>query len=214
MRSEPARISCGHLLTLRTHETFPTEHITVPNVTMEVLDGELAGRAFVTDANGRVTLPAVGDLGFRALFKKSGFENLHQTISIPPRESELGVALVPEPGSRIELSGVCSNIRFGRTERVDFAQVRNGLIRFSVRLLETPVPPSNANIVGSVSRVGLGAGFPPIVVGDFAGTRLAGQESFRPTGEARFTHGPHAFFYSVSDCGPGTRWSLTLEYAR
>lgn len=66
------------------------------DVHIEVIDGELAGQVFATDAKGRFTLPPVSSGGFALEFSKEGYNVTRWQVE-PVPASEVDVTLMPEP---------------------------------------------------------------------------------------------------------------------
>ncbi len=120
-------LSCGYVITATVHENAPTEGTRLQEVSVEADGGPFSGRTFTTDAQGRVSLPVVGQAGFALYFKKHGYDDLRMEIFELPRQLTLDVALMPVPDVRMEWGGACD----GKEVLELFKTRREGRIRIS-----------------------------------------------------------------------------------
>ncbi|MFN7917120.1 MAG: Ig-like domain-containing protein [Vicinamibacterales bacterium] len=87
-------VTCGYVIDVSVHESEPTAQVAVANARVEAVGGALDGQTFLTDAQGRATLPVVGSGGFALKFKKNGYDD-GQWVVVLPRDRSLSIALVP-----------------------------------------------------------------------------------------------------------------------
>jgi hypothetical protein len=212
LQSAVARIACGYVITVTTHESLPTEHVMVPGVTGEILEGPLAGYRFATDGKGQAMLPPVAAPGFRIQFKKHDFENEVVDVRQLPLQTSLDVALTPEPNALIERTGVCRDVIFGTTVRVPFIQGRAGKVRLSVRLLATPGAPWEPDVSATVYKDGDDTVI--LMVSDYIGPPSHTNPDWPTSAEGHTSAGAHALYYAANDCGPATEWRAVVEYVR
>lgn len=208
--SVPVPVACGIFLTVTTHENFPTEHVTVPAVQGEILDGLLAGHTFVTDANGRASLPPAGDSGFLIHVKKPGFENYAYRVRQPSRETNIRIPMTPEFTAQVAFQGQCSSASFQRLiENYPFTTGRMGKLRMRVDLQSDGLAPFAqlfGTIEGVVGRVSAHASVlekPP------------SWQPNQPIAEMRVDAGNYQMrLAALSGCSPTDFWRVTLEYSR
>jgi hypothetical protein len=131
-------LSCGYIITATVHENAPTAGTRLQEVSVQADGGPFSGRTFTTDAQGRVSLPVVGQPGFALYFKKHGYDDLRLEIFELPRQVTLDVALMPVPDVRAEWSGACDGNE--ATER--FTTRREGRIRISATAVRLQYPRS------------------------------------------------------------------------
>lgn len=208
--SAPVRVACGFVITVTVHETFPTEHIAVPGTRGEVLDGPLAGHTFITDDNGRATLPPVAAAGLTLHLKKPGFENTVQRVVDLPREVSLRVPLTPEFGQRRELGGGCETAGSSTILTDGFTMPRAGKVRLFVEFTRNDTDIPNAEVRGTVQPVAAGSSMTT------AAFELSpGPGGPRPgTAEMRTDAGPYTITFRAANCDALHRWRAVLEYSR
>lgn len=210
VKSAPARVACGFVITVTTHENFPTEHVTVPGTEGTVFDGPLAGHTFVTDSAGRAVLPPVAAPDFSIHFKKPGFENFTHRVKELPREIATGIPLVPEFGQSREFAGGCPAVGEALPEQ-RFTMPRAGKIRVRLEFVQSgagEIP--RARISGSVRPVAGGGSLEISVEEKF----FAWEPLSVSTAEFRGTPGDYLIRLFSTSCVPSDRWRAFLEYSR
>jgi hypothetical protein len=215
VKSAPARVACGFVITITTHESAPTDTVIIPAVTGQVIGGSLAGLTFTTDENGRAVLPPVASAGFQVRLSKPGFEPYIQSVTELPREQTLSVPMVPDFGEQQEIIGTCTwrdNLISGT---VPFVMRRDGKIRVTVQLIEATTLTGVAPYVRLSGDVSL-----PMVQGEVRSVSASLNARVSPppsaiSSEARAAAaGSYGLYYSVSGCDGSTRWRMLVEHTR